>query len=84
VALVLLFVLVVASLVMFVVGFARPSKSRTVQSLIDDTFFKGQRESKKAPGRLMPKALRTSLRNSRKVLDNSAKAGREAREKTPL
>ena len=80
----LLAVLVVGAVTMFVVGFFVPRKSRTVQSWIDGKFFKGQRERGKAPGKLMPKAIGKSLKNSRKVLDTSAKAGRKTREKTPL
>ena len=83
-ALVLLVVLVLGVLVMFFVGFARPRKSRAVQSWIDRVFFKGERESGKAPGRLVPKMLDKTLDNSRKTLDKSAKAGRKARKKTPL
>lgn len=82
--LVLLLVLVVGVVVMFVVGFVRPRKSRRVQSVIDHVFFEGERESVKAPGRLVPKALDKALDNSRKTLDKSAKAGRRARRKTPL
>jgi len=55
-----------------------------VQSWIDRVFFKGERESDKAPGRLVPKMLDDTLDNSRKTLDKSAKAGRKARKKTPL
>jgi hypothetical protein len=77
----LLLVLVVGTVTMFVVGLVVPGKSRTVQSWLDRKFFKGQRNSNKAPGRLMPKALVKSLKNSRKVLDKSAKAGRKTREK---
>jgi hypothetical protein len=51
---------------------------------MDRKFFKGQRESNKAPGKLVPKALHKSLKNSRKVLDKSSKAGRRTREKSPL
>jgi hypothetical protein len=80
----LIVVLVVGAVTMFVVGFVVPRKSETVQSWIDDKFFKGQRERGKAPGKLMPKAIGKSLKNSRKVLDKSAKAGRQTREKTPL
>lgn len=69
---------------MFVVGFVLPRKSRKVQSWIDGKFFKGQGESGKAPGTLLPKALDKSLKNSRKVLDKSAKAGRKTRDTTPL
>jgi hypothetical protein len=83
-ALVLLVVLVLGVLVMFFVGFARPRKSRAVQSWIDRVFFKGERESGKAPGRLVPKMLDKTLDNSRKTLDKSAQAGRTARKKTPL
>ena len=83
-AVVLLIVLVLGMVTMFVVGFVRPRKSRTVQSWIDRVFFKGERESGKAPGRLVPKMLDNTLDNSRKTLDKSAKAGRAAREKTPL
>jgi len=81
---ILLVVLVVGVLVMFVVGFVRPRKSRTVQSWMDRMFFRGQRESGKAPGRLMPKVLHETIKDSRKTLDKGAKAGRKAREKTPL
>ena len=80
----LLIVLVVGSVSMFIVGLVVPRKSRRVQSWIDDKFFKGQRKRGKAPGKLMPKAIGKSLKNSRKVLDKSAKAGRKSREKTPL
>jgi hypothetical protein len=80
----LLVVLVVGAVTMFVVGFVVPRKSRSVQSWIDRKFFKGQRKRGKAPGKLMPKAIGKSLKNSRKVLDSSAKAGRKTREKTPL
>jgi hypothetical protein len=80
----LILVLVVGSIVLFVVGFVRPSKSRAVQSWIDRVFFKGQRKSGRAPGRLMPKALSKALRNSRKTLDKSAQAGRKTRYKSPL
>jgi len=83
-ALVLLVVLVIGVLVMFFVGLVRPRKSRAVQSWIDRVFFKGERESHKAPGRLVPKMLDKSLDNSRKTLDKSAKAGRKVRRKTPL
>ena len=37
--------LVVGVVVMFVVGFVRPRKSRRVQSVIDHVFFEGERES---------------------------------------
>jgi hypothetical protein len=80
----LLVLLVVSAMTMFVVGFVVPRRSRSVQSWIDGKFFKGQRERGKAPGKLMPKAIGKSLKNSRKVLDSSAKAGRKTREKTPL
>jgi hypothetical protein len=80
----LLLVLVVGVVVMFVVGFVRPRKSRSVQSWIDRVFFKGERQSGKAPGRLAPKVLDETLDDSRKTLDKSAKAGRKVREKTPL
>ena len=50
-----------------------------MQNWIDERFFKGERESGQAPGRLVPKALHESLDDSRKVLDQSAKAGRKAR-----
>jgi hypothetical protein len=69
---------------MFLVGFVRPRKSRSVQALIDRVFFEGERESAKAPGRFVPKALDETLDNSRKTLDKSAKAGRTARRMTPL
>ena len=82
--LLLLLVLVVGILVMFVIGFVRPRKSRTVQAWIDRVFFKGQRQSGKAPGRLMPKVLHETVKDSRKTLDKSAKAGRKTREKTPF
>ena len=80
----LLIVLVVSAITMFVVGLVVPRRSRSVQSWIDREFFKGQRERGKAPGKLMPKAIGKTLKNSRKVLDKSAKAGRKTREKTPL
>jgi hypothetical protein len=79
VTLVLLLVLVFGAVTMFVVGLVVPRKSRAVQTWIDEKFFKGERESGKAPGRLVPKALHESLDDSRKVLDKSAKAGRKAR-----
>jgi hypothetical protein len=82
--LLLLLVVLVGIVVMFVVGFVRPRKSRSVQSWIDRVFFKGERKSGKAPGRLVPKALDETLDNSRKTLDKSAKTGRKARQKTPL
>jgi hypothetical protein len=82
--LVLLAVLVLGVVVMFFVGFARPRKSKAVQGWIDRVFFKGERESHKTPGRLVPKMLGKTLDNSRKTLDKSAKAGRKARNKTPL
>ena len=78
--LVLPLVLVVGAVTMFIVGFVVPRKSRAVQTWIDEKFFKGQRASGKAPGRLVPKALHESLKDSRKVLDKSAKAGRKTRE----
>jgi hypothetical protein len=78
--LVLPLVLVLGVVTMFIVGFVIPRKSRAVQTWIDEKFFKGQRESDKAPGRLPPKALHESLKDSRKVLDKSAKAGRKTRE----
>jgi hypothetical protein len=80
----LLVLLVVGAMTMFLVGFIVPKRSRTVQSWIDRTFFKGQRKRQKAPGKLMPKAIGKSLKSSRKVLDSSAKAGRKARRKTPV
>jgi hypothetical protein len=79
-ALVLAFILVLGAMTMFIVGFVVPRKSQAVQTWIDDKFFKGQRESGKAPGRLVPKALHEGLKDSRKVLDKSAKAGRKVRE----
>ena len=82
--LILLVILVLSALTMFVVGLVVPRKSRSVQSWIDGRFFKGHRESDKAPGVLVPKALHQTLKNSRKVLDKSAKAGRASREKLPL
>jgi hypothetical protein len=78
--LVLPIILVLGAVTMFIVGFVVPRKSRAVQTWIDERFFKGQRESGKAPGRLVPKALYESLKDSRKVLDKSAKAGRKTRE----
>ena len=78
--LVLPIILVLGAVTMFIVGFVIPRKSRAVQTWIDEKFFKGERESDKAPGRLPPKALYESLKDSRKVLDKSAKAGRKARE----
>ena len=42
-----------------------------------------QRESGKAPGRLVPKALHESLKDSRKVLDKSAKAPRRKTREAP-
>jgi hypothetical protein len=80
----LLLVLVVGAVTMFVVGLVVPRRSRSVQSWIDRKFFQGQRKRGKAPGKLMPKAIGKTLKNSRKVLDTSAKAGRKTREKTPL
>jgi hypothetical protein len=82
--LVLLLVLVVGVVVMFVAGFVKPRKSEAVQGWIDRVFFKGHRESEKAPGELVPKALEASIDDSRKVLDKSAKAGRKARNKGPV
>jgi hypothetical protein len=82
--LVLLLVLVVGAVVMFVVGFVKPRKSKAVQGSIDRVFFKGHRESEQAPGELVPKALEKSIDDSREVLDKSAKAGREARTKGPV
>ena len=79
--LLLLVVLVFGVVAMFVVGLVVPRKSRAVQSWIDQKFFKGERESGKAPGRLMPKALHETLMDSRKTLDKSAKAGRKTRGK---
>ena len=78
--LVLLLVLVLGEVTMFIVGFVVPRKSRAVQTWIDHKFFRGERESGKAPGRFVPKALHESLEDSREVLDKSAKAGRKARE----
>jgi len=80
VTLVLPLVLVLGAVTMFIVGFVVPRKLRAVQTWIDEKFFKGQRQSGKAPGRLVPKALHESLKDSRKVLDKSAKAGRTTRE----
>ena len=78
--LVLPIILVLGAVTMFIVGFVVPRKSQVVQTWIDQKFFKGQRESGKAPGHLVPKALHESLTDSQKVLDTSAKAGRKTRE----
>jgi hypothetical protein len=69
---------------MFLVGFFRPRKSRSVQSWVDRVFFEGERKSGEAPGRLMPKVMHETVKDSRKTLDQSAKAGRKVRQKTPL
>jgi hypothetical protein len=82
--LVLLLVLVVGAVVMFGVGFVKPRKSTAVQGWIDRVFFKGHHETEQAPGERVPKALETSIDDSRKVLDKSAKAGRKARSKGPV
>lgn len=76
----LLLLLVFGVVTMFIVGFLVPRRSRAVQTWIDEKFFQGQRESGQAPGRLVPKTLHESLKDSRKVLDKSAKTGRRARE----
>ena len=81
--LVLPIILVLGAVTMFIVGFVVPRKSPAVQTWIDEKFFNGQRESGKAPGRLVPKALHESLKDSRKVLDKSAKAPRRKTREAP-
>lgn len=72
-------IVVVTSVVLFVLGLVAPRKSRKAERKVDEALFTGEAKSHEAPGRLPTKAMLKSLKESRKLADKSADAGRSTR-----
>ena len=74
---------VAAALILFLVAFVAPRRSRRAQGKVDDTLESAQRKAGEASAPLTDLASK-SFGNSRKATNKSANAGRKSRFKLPF